>query len=71
LSPNKYKKYGTELGRGSYGTVFKGKIGTLKVAIKEVRLSHAGIQEAVEKEIKIMHGLNHPNLVRCFGCVST
>jgi len=70
LPPEKFKQTKMELGRGSFGTVFKGKLfGKTRVAIKVIAIINTHVREAFEKEIRIMFRLHHPNIVRCFGWV--
>ncbi|KAK4014954.1 hypothetical protein OUZ56_027466 [Daphnia magna] len=67
---NKYKKemkiwydnYAL-LGRGSFGTVFKGKFGGRDVAVKRVELHKVN-----QREEEAMLELDHPNIVKLFHC---
>ncbi|CAG7864340.1 unnamed protein product [Brassica rapa] len=58
-----------KLGEGGFGSVFKGELsdGTI-IAVKQLSSkSHQGNREFVN-EIGMISGLNHPNLVKLYGC---
>ncbi|XP_056841636.1 probable LRR receptor-like serine/threonine-protein kinase At1g29720 isoform X2 [Raphanus sativus] len=58
-----------KLGEGGFGAVFKGELwdGTI-IAVKQLSSkSHQGNREFVN-EIGMISGLNHPNLVKLYGC---
>ncbi|CAH8332541.1 unnamed protein product [Eruca vesicaria subsp. sativa] len=60
---------GNKLGEGGFGVVFKGELldGTI-IAVKQLSSkSHQGNREFVN-EIGMISGLNHPNLVKLYGC---
>jgi len=54
----------TEIGKGKFGEVFKGKLGPFFVACK--KLKNEEIME-IEKEIKILNKLKHKNIVTLIG----
>ena len=58
------------IGRGGYGTVWKGTCreggGQIPVAIKTVDMRQSDMRR-VELEAEIFLKLSHPNLVTCFG----
>jgi serine/threonine protein kinase len=61
---------GQELGRGSFGVVYKAKHRTSgeDVAIKVIDLTEMqqrNLMEKVNSEIKVHRNLRHPNIVRC------
>lgn len=54
-----------ELGKGTYATVYKGKINSTFVALKEIRLNEEeGAPSTAIREIALMKELNHPNITR-------
>jgi Protein kinase domain/LIM domain len=63
---------GDLIGKGSFGKVFCG-MNTANgelIAVKQVKLSTSQDQEhakAIESEVRLMRGLNHPNIVRFLG----
>jgi polo-like kinase 4 len=64
---------GQELGRGSFGVVYRAKHRTSgkDVAIKVIDLSdmrQRGLMEKVYSEIKVHRELRHPNIVQCLHC---
>ena len=73
---NKFK-IGKLLGQGSYGCVFKAydihdptKLYAIK-QIKKEKIATQYLEEALEKEIKIMYELEHENSVKLYTCFST
>lgn len=63
----------SEIGKGQFGTVFQAeKIGEpdIKYACKSVQRSsldkNKKIAELFKTEVKIMKGLNHPNILKCY-----
>ncbi|XP_057373295.2 uncharacterized protein LOC130694180 [Daphnia carinata] len=51
------------IGKGGFGTVFKGKFGGREVAVKRVE-----IDRAEKREEEAMLKLDHPNIVKLFHC---
>ena len=67
---------GPEIGKGSYGTVRVGtsSVTSEKVAIKSYEkhsLLHPNRKKAVEREIKILQRLQHPNIIRLLNTIET
>lgn len=67
---------GSELGKGSFGTVRVGvhSVTNEKVAIKSYEKSsllHPNRKKAVEREIKILQKLQHPNIIRLLSTLET
>uniref|UniRef100_A0A383W352 Protein kinase domain-containing protein n=1 Tax=Tetradesmus obliquus TaxID=3088 RepID=A0A383W352_TETOB len=60
---------GELLGAGSFGRVFKGRWAGRDVAVKIISHDTAS-SDAVENEIALMVGFNHPNIVRAFHSVT-
>lgn len=60
---------GELLGAGSFGRVFKGRWAGRDVAVKII-LHDTASSDAVENEIALMVGFNHPNIVRAFHSVT-
>ncbi|XP_054813392.1 probable LRR receptor-like serine/threonine-protein kinase At3g47570 [Prosopis cineraria] len=59
------------LGRGSYGTVFKGKLSSgMVVAIKIFNFDSQVIVGSFEKECDVLHNLRHHTLVKVISCCS-
>lgn len=52
------------LGSGGYGTVFEGKWGEVKVAVKRVELKH--LENSSKKGEKCLRNCNHPNVIQLF-----
>jgi len=66
--------FGEEIGKGSFGVVFKGKWQGRDVAVKRLHLNQLTKKETVSfvKELKIMTCLGkHPNLVSLYGYTIT
>ncbi|ODM88121.1 Serine/threonine-protein kinase/endoribonuclease IRE1 [Orchesella cincta] len=56
------------LGKGAYGSVFKGKLGDRNVAIKQFKLDPSRIIDAMQ-EISILKTCDmHENIVKYYGC---
>jgi serine/threonine protein kinase len=57
------------LGRGGFGTVYRGsheRLPSLRVAVKVVHdnlASDPGFQRLLQKEVEVLHGLQHPGIV--------
>ena len=69
---NKDLKLGRELGRGGFGTVYKGlwDVGNTEVAVKKLNPgldALAGTIADFEREAAIMAKLRHPNIVQIYG----
>lgn len=67
---------GPEIGKGSYGTVRVGvsSVTSEKVAIKSYEkhsLLHPNRKKAVEREIKILQKLQHPNIIKLLNTIET
>jgi tRNA A-37 threonylcarbamoyl transferase component Bud32 len=67
---------GEEIGKGAYGVVRMGtkRITNLKVAIKSYEKStllHPGRKAGVEREIKILQKLDHPNIIKLLDTIET
>ncbi|KAL0484907.1 serine/threonine-protein kinase CTR1 [Acrasis kona] len=56
-----------KIGKGSFGTVFKGGYHGSSVAIKLIQSNQSSDEQALEREIKIMMKLFHPNIVQFLG----
>ena len=70
--PRNDVKLGEEIGRGASGLVSKGQFHGQTVAIKQIHpfiLTQKHIMEEFKREVKIMAGVQHPNLVRFVGAV--
>ena len=58
-----------QLGRGGFGTVYRAahtQLPSLRVAVKVVHstlASDAGFQRLLQKEVEVLHGLQHPGIV--------
>ena len=57
-----------KIGKGGYGTVYKAKWYGTTVAIKEAFLGRANAKRSLRKEVQYLTSLNHPNVVRIYGC---
>ena len=58
------------LGKGAYGTVYRGEFNHAQVAVKVIEIDEGMDEEEVKKslkEIAIMKVMNHPNLVNFYG----
>ena len=54
-----------EIGRGSFGTVYKGLWAGTDVAVKHIKVRNAKrLQASVESEIKVHSLVRHPNIVQ-------
>ncbi|CAN1171015.1 Rust resistance kinase Lr10 [Linum perenne] len=61
-------QFSCELGRGAYGTVFKGKLSTeIKVAVKVLSSNITGNGEEFVNEVETMARIHHVNVVRLIG----
>lgn len=61
---------GRKLGKGAFGTVFKGKLRGKEVAVKKLHVQDLD-EDALEDfkaEVEIMSKLRHPNVVLFMGC---
>jgi len=57
-----------EIGRGSFGRVYRSRVNGNPVAVKEYLLTHKRtFFHAALHEIRVMHRLNHRNVLRCKG----
>ncbi|XP_048636294.1 probable LRR receptor-like serine/threonine-protein kinase At1g29720 isoform X4 [Brassica napus] len=58
-----------KLGEGGFGTVFKGELsdGTI-IAVKQLSSNSCQGNREFVNEIGMISGLNHPNLVKLYGC---
>lgn len=61
-------KFDKELGSGGYGTVYLGinKLTGEKRAIKAIKKTSVDNQEAFRDEIKILMGMDHPNIIKLY-----
>ncbi|CAN1833532.1 Rust resistance kinase Lr10, partial [Linum perenne] len=60
--------FDSELGRGAYGTVFKGKLSSeIQVAVKVLDSSTIGDGEDFVNEVRTMARIHHVNVVRLIG----
>eukprot|EP00899_Mesostigma_viride_P029480 jgi/Mesvir1/9717/Mv12188-RA.1 len=55
------------IGRGSFGTVYKGTIRHTPLAIKKLDPHGSQGQQEFENEIKVLHNIRHPNIVMLIG----
>ena len=66
-------RVGNIVASGSYGTVYEGWYGKLKVAIKDYRLNYDRLdyddRVDIMEEFKLMKELNHTNTVRVYGFI--
>ncbi|MCQ2818442.1 MAG: protein kinase [archaeon] len=62
---------GEELGAGSFGTVHSAthKMTDEKVAIKEVKTEIVSNKNSIEREIKILKELFHPNIIKVYSTI--
>ena len=60
---------GCEIGRGTFGTVYRAKWQGFDVAVKQLHKVDASASAALQKEAMIMMGVSSPNIVRVFGMV--
>jgi len=71
MIPFKHLKFECEVGRGSFGVVYKGEYLGTKVAIKQLlwtdNESIEELRREFETEIKIMQSLRHPNILMFMG----
>ena len=61
-----------EIGRGASGLVSKGQFRGQTVAVKQIHqniLTQKHVMDEFKREVKIMAGIQHPNLVRFIGAV--
>lgn len=65
-------RLGDTVGRGSFGTVYRGTLGreARAVAVKEMALRSPEACQEVEKEVGIMQALDSPYIVRVLGSVA-
>merc|ERR1712137_314327 len=68
INPNEIE-VGKKLGKGAFGTVYKGKLHGKDVAIKKLHVTNldAEAQEDFKAEMMIMSKLRHPNVVLFMG----
>jgi serine/threonine protein kinase len=68
-------KLGEALGRGAFGTVYKGwnKETSKTVAVKRLDVSEMPAEElaGVKRELKVLKALDHCNIIKCYGAVRT
>src|SRR3989338_4994066 len=62
---------GEALGRGAFGTVYKGlnvETGTT-VAVKRLDISQMPTEEfgAVKREVELLQKMDHPNIIKCYS----
>jgi serine/threonine protein kinase len=73
--PRRQLDLGKVLGAGSFGTVYEGLFGGTQVAIKRFELVDAAAAPAlvasIRREVAHLEGMQHPNVVRAFGAVTT
>ncbi|XP_059075458.1 U-box domain-containing protein 33-like [Cryptomeria japonica] len=55
------------LGVGGYGNLFRGKIGQTRVAVKTLRKDSLQCWQEFQREVNILRGIQHPNLVTILG----
>lgn len=75
--PNEHIKLEHQIGEGSFGRVYKAKWNHIDVAVKfigmeDVSINSSGLirnTEELEKEVRIMTKLRHPNIVLLLGVV--
>ncbi|GKT32344.1 hypothetical protein ADUPG1_006523 [Aduncisulcus paluster] len=62
----------SQIGSGSYGTVFKSFDTVMKnyVAIKRLMVTCEAEANTIAKEITFLMAFNHPNIIKCFGLAS-
>ena len=58
-------KYSTNdvIGKGAYGTVFKGQYAGTNVAVKKIRIRMLSAKKYVRQEVVLHKTLKHPNIV--------
>ncbi len=60
---------GSQIGSGTFGTVYHAKWQGFDVAIKQLNKVDPSASTALQKEAMIMMGVSSPNIVRVFGLV--
>eukprot|EP00912_Choanoflagellata_sp_UC4_P000455 UC4_evm4s285 len=56
-----------ELGKGGFGTVFKGAFRGEAIAVKQIRLENKDVEPAFRKEVEIASKLLHRHIIMCYG----
>ncbi|KAF9970700.1 hypothetical protein BGZ73_006554 [Actinomortierella ambigua] len=68
LSRQSSLKLGSEVGSGSYGTVYRGRFDARKAAFKKFRISqNEGEHGAIQQEVKLLEGLKCRHIIQFFG----
>jgi len=64
-------KMGPEIGRGSYGVVYKAQLDGTPVAAKVIKSTQEAVIKSVLSEANTMNKIRQPNMVRYMGAFST
>ncbi|KAG0226391.1 hypothetical protein BGW42_003663 [Actinomortierella wolfii] len=68
LSRQSSLKLGSEVGSGSYGTVYRGRFAERKAAFKKFRISqNEGEHEAIQREVQMLAGLKCRHIIQFIG----
>ena len=71
--PRKEVMLKEELGRGTFGTVYRAAVGSHAIAVKEMRVTIAtqreGIVAAARREARLLERAEHPNVIQVHGCI--
>lgn len=62
-------KLGSEIGKGSFGTTYKGRWRGMECAVKIVRVDHPGEARSFLREVTALSKVKHPNVLPFHGAV--